>query len=121
MSYKWEIDSLIKMVINSKRKLYEEVLSQIIIIIIAILKIKDLYIYSAHKVFLALKIKKNENNPPLAKLCIYIIGELCTFLINNTALNCKNEIINLKIKNQKLNLWFKLIKNHIFLKFKRGL
>ena len=51
MSYKWEIDSLIKMVINSKRKLYEEVLSQIIIIIIALLKIKDLYIYSAHIVF----------------------------------------------------------------------
>ena len=103
MLYKWEIDSLIKMVINSKRKLYEEVLSQIIIIIIAILKIKDLYIYSAYKVFLALKIKKNENNPPLAKLCIYIIGELCTFLINNTALNCKNEILTVT-ENDALNL-----------------
>jgi hypothetical protein len=50
-----EIDSLIKMIINSKGKLYEKVLSQIII---AILKIKDLYIYSEHKVFMALKIKK---------------------------------------------------------------
>ena len=87
------------MIINSKGKLYEEVLCQIII---AILKIKDLYIYSAHKVFLALKIKKNENNPPLAKLCIYIIGELCTFLINNTALNCKNEIIKFKDKKSEI-------------------
>ena len=52
---KLEIDSLIKMIINSKGKLYEEVLCQIII---AILKIKDLYIYSEHKVFMALKIKK---------------------------------------------------------------
>ena len=91
LSYKWEIDSLIKMVINSKGKLYEDVLSQIII---AILKVKELYVYSAHKVFLALKVKKNENNPSLAKLCIYIIGELCTFLTNNTTLNCKNETIS---------------------------
>ena len=60
------------MVINSKGKLYEEVLSQIII---AIIEVKDLYIYSAHKAFLALKIKKNENNPSLAKLCIYLILE----------------------------------------------
>ena len=91
ISYKWEIDSLIKMVINSKGKLYEDVLSQIII---AILGVKDLYIYSAHKAFLALKMKKNENNPPLAKLCIYIIGELATYLINNTTLNCKNETLS---------------------------
>ena len=91
LSYKWEIDSLIKMVINSKGKLYEDVLSQIII---AILKVKELYVYSAHKVFLALKVKKNENNPSLAKLCIYIIGELCTYLTNNTTLNCKNETIS---------------------------
>ena len=91
LSYKWEIDSLIKMVINSKGKLYEDVLSQIII---AILKVKELYAYSAHKVFLALKVKKNENNPSLAKLCIYIIGELCTYLTNNTTLNCKNETIS---------------------------
>jgi len=53
--YKWEIDSLIKMVINSKGKLFENVLSNIIL---AILQMKDLYIYSAHKAFLALKIKK---------------------------------------------------------------
>ena len=91
LSYKWEIDSLIKMVINSKGKLYEDVLSQIII---AILKVKELYVYSAHKVFLALKVKKNENNPSLAKLCIYIIGELCNYLTNNTTLNCKNETIS---------------------------
>ena len=91
LSYKWEIDSLIKMVINSKGKLYEDVLSQIII---AILKVKELYVYSAHKVFLALKVKKNENNPSLAKLCIYIMGELCTYLTNNTTLNCKNETIS---------------------------
>ena len=90
LSYKWEIDSLIKMVINSKGKLYEDVLSNIIL---AILEVKDLYIYSAHKAFLALKIKKNENNPSLAKLCIYIIGELATYLISNTTLNCKNETI----------------------------
>ena len=91
LSYQWEIDSLIKMVINSKGKLYEDVLSQIII---AILKVKELYVYSAHKVFLALKVKKNENNPSLAKFCIYIIGELCTYLTNNTTLNCKNETIS---------------------------
>ena len=88
LSYKWEIDSLIKMVINSKGKIYEDILSQIIN---SIIKVKDLYIYSSHKAFLALKMKKKENNPSLAKLCIYIISELCTYLINNNALNCKNE------------------------------
>ena len=100
LSYKWEIDSLIKMVINSKGKLYEDVLSQIII---AILGVKDLYIYTAHKCFLALKMKKNENNPPLAKLCIYIIGELATYLTNNTTLNCKNETLSVN-ENDILNL-----------------
>ena len=101
ISYKWEIDSLIKMVINSKGKLYEDVLSQIIV---AILEVKDLYIYSAHKAFLALKMKKNENNPPLAKLCIYIIGELAIYLINNTTLNCKNETLSVT-ENDILNLF----------------
>ena len=96
LSYKWEIDSLIKMVINSKGKLYEDVLSQIIN---AIIKVKDLYIYSAHKAFLALKVKKNENNPSLAKLCIYIIGELSTYLVNNNTLNCKNEAITVSDKD----------------------
>ena len=100
LSYKWEIDSLIKMVINSKGKLYEDVLSKIII---AILSVKDLYIYSAHKAFLALKMKKNENNPPMAKLCIYIIGELATYLVNNTTLNCKNETLSVN-ENDILNL-----------------
>ena len=96
LSYKWEIDSLIKMVINSKGKIYEDVLSQIIN---AIIKVKDLYIYSAHKAFLALKVKKNENNPSLAKLCIYIIGELSTYLVNNNTLNCKNEAITVSDKD----------------------
>ena len=96
LSYKWEIDSLIKMVINSKGKIYEDVLSQIIN---AIIKVKDLYIYSAHKAFLALKVKKNENNPSLAKLCIYIIGELSTYLVNNNTLNCKNETITVSDKD----------------------
>ena len=84
------------MVINSKGKIYEDVLSQIIN---SIIKVKDLYIYSAHKAFLALKVKKNENNPSLAKLCIYIIGELSTYLINNNTLNCKNEPITVSDKD----------------------
>ena len=100
MSYKWEIDSLIKMVINSKGKIYEDILSQIIN---SIIKVKDLYIYSAHKAFLALKMKKNENNPALAKLCIYIIGELATYLTNNNTLNCKNEPIKVS-EDDILNL-----------------
>ena len=100
MSYKWEIDSLIKMVINSKGKIYEDILSQIIN---SIIKVKDLYIYSAHKAFLALKMKKNENNPALAKLCIYIIGELATYLTNNNTLNCKNETIKVS-EDDILNL-----------------
>ena len=108
ISYKWEIDSLIKMVINSKGKLYEDVLSQIIV---AILEVKDLYIYSAHKAFLALKMKKNENNPPLAKLCIYIIGELAIYLINNTTLNCKNEILSVT-ENDILNLFKEVGNRH---------
>jgi AP-1 complex subunit gamma-1 len=108
ISYKWEIDSLIKMVINSKGKLYEEVLSQIIV---AILEVKDLYIYSAHKAFLALKMKKNENNPPLAKLCIYIIGELAIYLINNTTLNCKNETLSVT-ENDILNLFKEVGNKH---------
>ena len=108
ISYKWEIDSLIKMVINSKGKLYEDVLSQIIV---AILEVKDLYIYSAHKAFLALKMKKNENNPPLAKLCIYIIGELAIYLINNTTLNCKNETLSVT-ENDILNLFKEIGNKH---------
>ena len=108
LSYKWEIDSLIKMVINSKGKLYEEVLSQIII---AIIEVKDLYIYSAHKAFLALKIKKNENNPSLAKLCIYLIGELATYLISNTTLNCKNETLTVN-ENDILHLFNEVGNKH---------
>ena len=108
LSYKWEIDSLIKMVINSKGKLYEDVLSNIIL---AILEVKDLYIYSAHKAFLALKIKKNENNPSLAKLCIYIIGELATYLISNTTLNCKNETITVT-ENDILHLFKEVGNKH---------
>ena len=108
LSYKWEIDSLIKMVINSKGKIYEEVLSQIINAIIAV---KDLYAYSAHKAFLALKMKRNENNPSLVKLCIYIIGELCTYLINNTTLNCKNETITVN-ENDVLNLFKEIGAKH---------
>ena len=100
VSYKWEIDSLIKMVINSKGKIYEDVLSQIIN---SLIKVKDLYIYSSHKAFLVLKVKKNENNPALAKLCIYIIGELCTYLTNNNTLNCKNESISVN-EDDILNL-----------------
>ena len=100
-SYKWEIDSLIKMVINSKGKIYEDVLSQIIN---SILKVKDLYVYSAHKAFLALKVKKNENNPSLIKLCIYIIGELSTYLTTNNTLNCKNEPLTVS-ENDILNLF----------------
>ena len=101
VSYKWEIDSLIKMVINSKGKIYEDVLSQIIN---SIIKVKDLYIYSAHKAFLALKVKKNENNPALVKLCIYIIGELSTYLTKNNVLNCKNESLTVS-EDDILNLF----------------
>jgi hypothetical protein len=89
------------MVINSKGKIYEDVLSQIIN---SILKVKDLYVYSAHKAFLALKVKKNENNPSLIKLCIYIIGELSTYLTNNNTLNCKNEPLTVS-ENDILNLF----------------
>ena len=108
LSYKWEIDSLIKMVINSKGKIYEDVLS---LIINSIIKVKDLYIYSAHKAFLALKVKKNENNPSLVKLCIYIIGELATYLINNKALNCKNEPL-VVTENDILNLFKEIGTKH---------
>ena len=101
LSYKYEIDSLIKMVINSKGKIYEDVLSQIIN---SIIKVKDLYVYSSHKAFLALKVKINENNPSLSKLCIYIIGELCTYLVNNNTLNCKNEQIKVS-EDDILNLF----------------
>ena len=89
ISYKWEIDNLIKMVINSNGKLYEDVLSKIIN---EILKVKDLYVYSSHKAFIALKNMK-EDNASLTKLCYYLIGELATFLINNTTLNSQNEVI----------------------------
>ena len=108
LSYKWEIDSLIKMVINSKGKIYEDVLSQIIN---SIIKVKDLYIYSAHKAFLALKVKKNDNNQSLAKLCIYVIGELCTYLINNNTLNCKNEPLSVSEKDI-LNLFKEIGNKH---------
>ena len=91
ISFKWEIDNLIKMVINSNGKLYEDVLSKIIN---EILKVKDLYIYSSHKAFITLKNMK-ENNASLTKLCYYLIGELSLFLVNNTTLNSRNEVIKI--------------------------
>ena len=113
LSYKWEIDSLIKMVINSKGKLYEDVLSNIIL---AILEVKDLYIYSAHKAFLALKIKKNENNPSLAKLCK-----------NETITVTESDILNLlkEVGNKHNNLGNETVLEYLlnalvklFIKFK---
>ena len=55
--------------------------------------------------------KKNENNPPLAKLCIYIIGELAIYLINNTTLNCKNETLSVT-ENDILNLFKEVGNKH---------
>ena len=37
------------------------------------------------------------------KSCIYIIGELATYLVNNTTLNCKNETLSVN-ENDILNL-----------------
>ena len=47
----------------------------------------------------------------MAKLCIYLIGELATYLINNTTLNCKNETLAVN-ENDILHLFNEVGNKH---------
>ena len=66
-SYKWEIDTLIKIVIVSDSKLYDDALSKIIN---CIMSIKELFIYSVHKLFICLK--NNKENKALSIISFYM-------------------------------------------------
>ena len=87
-SYKWEIDTLIKMVIVSDSKLYDDSLSKIIN---CIMSIKELFIYSVHKLYICLK--NNKENKALDMIAFYVIGENGRLLIDNEVLNSNNQSI----------------------------
>ena len=98
-SYKWEIDTLIKMVIVSDSKLYDDTLSKVINIIMSI---RELFIYSVHKLYICLK--NNKENKALSIISFYVIGENGRLLIDNSVLNSKNE--NIKVsENEVINLF----------------
>ena len=101
-SYKWEIDTLIKMVIVSDSKLYDDALSKIIN---CIMSIKELFIYSVHKLYICLK--NNEENKALNMISFYVIGENGRLLIDNEVLNSKNQ--NIKVTEDEVIELFKKI------------
>ncbi len=101
-SYKWEIDTLIKMVIVSDSKLYDDALSKIINIIMSI---KELFIYSVHKLYICLK--NNKENKALSIITFYVIGENGRLLVDNAVLNSKNETI--KVSEDEIIELFKEI------------
>lgn len=92
-NFKWEIDTLIKMVVLSSNKIYDDTLSKIINIII---KVKELKVYSAHKLFITLK--NNDKNEALVKLALYVIGEFCDSLTSNSVYGAANENISVSIE-----------------------
>ncbi len=101
-SYKWEIDTLIKMVIVSDSKLYDDSLSKIIN---CIMSIKELFIYSVHKLYICLK--NNKENKALNMIAFYVIGENGRLLIDNEVLNSKNQ--NIKVTEDEVIELFKEI------------
>ena len=91
-NFKWEIDTLIRMIVLCNNHLYDDTLSKVINIII---KVAELKIYSVHKLFIVLK--NNMNNEALVKLALYIIGEFCDALVNNSVIGPSNEQISVNI------------------------
>ena len=93
-SFKWEIDTLIKTVVLASNNIYEDTLSSIINLIV---KVTELRVYSTHKLFISLT--NNIGNISLAKIAIYVIGEFCLDLVNNSILGAENEEIRVSIEN----------------------
>ena len=93
-SFKWEIDTLIKMIVLSSNCIYEDTLSTIINLVI---KVRELAIYSVHKLFITLR--NNAENKSLAKVAVYVIGEFCDCLINNTILSGNDEEIKVTLND----------------------
>ena len=93
-SFKWEIDTIIRMIVLSSNKIYENTLATIINLIV---KVKELSIYSSHKLFITLK--NNIDNIALAKIAIYVIGEFCVDLVSNSILGADNEEIVVTIED----------------------
>ena len=93
-SFKWEIDTIIRMIVLSSNKIYENTLATIINLIV---KVKELSIYSSHKLFITLK--NNIDNIALAKIAIYVIGEFCIDLVSNSILGADNEEIVVTIED----------------------
>ena len=87
-SFKYEIDSYLKMIIVCDSKIYDESLSKIINVI---MNVKELFVYSAHKLFVCLK--NNKENCALSKIAFYIFGEIGEILVKNSVLNRNNEKI----------------------------
>ena len=61
------------------------------------IKVKELAIYSVHKLFITLK--NNTDNKSLAKVAVYVIGEFCDCLINNTILSGNDEEIKVTLND----------------------
>ena len=93
-SFKWEIDTIIRMIVLSSNKIYENTLATIINLIV---KVKELSIYSSHKLFITLK--NNIDNIALAKIAIYVIGEFCIDLVSNSIFGADNEEIVVTIED----------------------
>lgn len=105
-SFKWEIDTLIKIVVLASNNIYEDTLSTIINLII---KVTELRVYSTHKLFISLK--NNIGNISLAKIAIYVIGEFCLDLVTNSVLGAENEEIRVSIEDV-INLLKKCADTH---------
>lgn len=91
-NFKWQIDTLIRMISLSDNCIYEETLSSIINLFISI---EELHVYIGHKLILSLK--NNMENESLAKIAIYFIGEYADVITNNPVVGRDNQHIIVSI------------------------
>lgn len=70
-------------------------------IINLIITAKQLHVYSAHKLFFA--VKNNLDQEGLVKVSLYIFGEFGDLLVSNPVIGSENETINVN-ENELLNL-----------------
>lgn len=107
-SFKWQIDNLVKMLSISGNFVKEEIISSIINVIIAN---KPLYIYSVHKLYIALK-NNYKTQESLVKVAVFIIGELGEFLLKYQITDSDDN--NIKVSEMEI---LELYKNLLVQKF----
>lgn len=93
-NFKWQIDTLIKMVSLSGNCIYEDTLSSIINLFVSI---TELHVYIGHKLILSLR--NNIDNESLAKIAIYFIGEYPDVITNNPLIGGDNQQIIVSIND----------------------